>query len=136
MIQKRKYYFQKKRWMKKKYENTNLVFLCFFCLILAGSSFTYDSQTAPYPFETMSKWMNLTNHITDSLFNQLTNTSSISFILDKDSDHLYNYTTTINITEIIKPTRDSSLYLLDDLFIVVILLPILLNYMLIQVMSF
>lgn len=113
--------------------STSPVFLSLLSDIIAGSSFVYDSQTAPYPFETMSKWMNMTNHITDSLFNQLTNTADISFILDQDSDHLYNYTTTVNVTELLKPTRNTSLYLFVVSLNVDILLLTLLNSMSIQV---
>ena len=29
----------------------------------SGSQFVYDKQTAYYPFETIGKWMNMTNHI-------------------------------------------------------------------------
>lgn len=79
-------------------------------LWLAGSSFQYDKQTAPYPFDTIGKWMNMTNHITESLFHLFTNPSPITFILDPDSDHRYHYTQTVNITQLIKPNRDSSMY--------------------------
>lgn len=69
----------------------------------------YDKQTAAYPFPTMGKWMNMTNHITESLFNRFMDSSPVSFILDDASSHPYHFTETINITQLVKPNRDSSL---------------------------
>ena len=81
----------------------------FYVLCVAGSAFEFDKQTAAYPFETLSKWMNMTNHITDNLFHRFTNSSSVTFILDKDSTHSYHYTPTVNITELTQPDFDKSM---------------------------
>ena len=80
-----------------------------FSLFIAGGTFEFDKKTAAYPFETLSKWMNMTNHITDSLFHRLTNSSPVTFILDKDSTHTYHYTPTVNITELTQPDFDKSM---------------------------
>lgn len=96
----------------------------------------YDKQTASYPFESLSKWMNMTNHITEPLFNRFTNASKPSFILDEASPHLYHYTPTINITQLIKPSRDQSLFPIQSSLKLLDILPLLSrNCMLIRAMS-
>ena len=75
--------------------------------LLAGKAFAYDAQTAPYPFETIGKWMNMTNAITKELFDRLTDVSSISFILDSNSPHRFNYSSTVNITELLQHPNPS-----------------------------
>ncbi|KAM7456476.1 hypothetical protein BLSTO_02770 [Blastocystis sp. subtype 1] len=80
---------------------------CGLLSLLAGKSFAYDAQTAPYPFETIGKWMNMTNAITKELFDRLTDASSISFILDSNSPHRFNYSSTVNITELLQHPNPS-----------------------------
>ena len=77
-------------------------------LCIAGSVFEFDKRTAAYPFETLSKWMNMTNHVTESLFQRFTSAKPPVFILDKDSAHDYHYTPTVNITQLAQPNVDKS----------------------------
>lgn len=72
---------------------------------LSGAQFYYDTKTAAYPFETIGKWMNMTNEITPELYNRLLDKSSISFILDPASSPNYNYSETINISQLIKQSE-------------------------------
>ena len=72
---------------------------------LSGAEFCYDTKTAAYPFETIGKWMNMTSEITPSLFTRLMDKSAISFILDPTSSPNYNYTETINISQLIKQSE-------------------------------
>lgn len=53
--------------------------------------------------------MNMTNYITKELFKQLTDESSISFILDSHSPHRFNYSSTVNITELLQHPNPSLL---------------------------
>ena len=72
---------------------------------LSGAEFCYDSKTAGYPFDTIGKWMNMTNEIAPNLFSRLMDKSAISFILDPASSPNYNYTETINISQLIKQSE-------------------------------
>ena len=67
-----------------------------------GAEFVYDAKTAAYPFETIGKWMNMTNEITEELFFRFMDKQHITFILDPTSTPSYNYTETINISQLIK----------------------------------
>lgn len=68
----------------------------------SGSQFVYDKQTACYPFETIGKWMNMTNSINSKVYTRLMNVSSSSFVLDPTVTPQYNYTPTVNITQLVK----------------------------------
>lgn len=46
--------------------------------------------------------MNMTSFITKELFDVLTDQTRISFHLDDDSPHCYNYSRTVNITKLIE----------------------------------
>ena len=67
-----------------------------------GAEFVYDANTAAYPFETIGKWMNMSNEITEELFSQFMDKRHITFILDPTSTPNYNYTETVNISQLIK----------------------------------
>lgn len=68
----------------------------------SGSQFVYDKQTAYYPFETIGKWMNMTNHISIKVYKRLMSVSPSSFVLDPTVTPQYNYTPTVNITPLVK----------------------------------
>ncbi|KAK8795440.1 hypothetical protein WA588_004281, partial [Blastocystis sp. NMH] len=68
----------------------------------SGSQFVYDKQTAYYPFETIGKWMNMTNHISIKVYKRLMSVSPSSFVLDPTVTPQYNYTPTVNITQLVK----------------------------------
>lgn len=70
-----------------------------------GAEFVFDSKTAAYPFETIGKWMNMTNGVTPELFSQLMDKQHISFILDPTSTPNYNYSETINISQLIQQSN-------------------------------
>ena len=68
----------------------------------SGSQFVYDKQTACYPFETIGKWMNMTSSINKEVYRRLMDVSSSSFVLDPTVSPQYNYTLTVNITQLVK----------------------------------
>lgn len=75
---------------------------------LGAAQFQFDKQTAFYPFETIGKWMNMTSYISQALYKRVTEITDHMFILDEESDHKFNYTSTVNISALIDPKRFAS----------------------------